>query len=58
MTQDQLETVYEAIAQGIDRAGEPAEIFLAKLCLVLARQIGDPALVQAEIARLVPPEQG
>ncbi|GAB4270246.1 MAG: hypothetical protein Kow0013_22380 [Pararhodobacter sp.] len=57
MTQDQIEAIYEAIAQGIDRTAEPAEIFLAKLCLVLARQIGDPALVEAEIARLAPPPE-
>lgn len=54
MTQDQLETVYDAMARGIDRAGEPAEIFLAKLCLALARRIGDPALVQDEIEQLAP----
>lgn len=51
MTQDDLEQVYEALAQAIDRAGpEQAEVYLAKLALALAEELGDGARVQAVIA--------
>lgn len=42
MLQQDIETVYEELATGIDRAGEPdANIFLAQVCLLLARELGD-----------------
>lgn len=51
MTQDDLEQVYEALAQAIDRAGpEQAQVYLAKLALALAEELGDGARVQAVIA--------
>lgn len=51
MTQDQLEQVYEALAQAIDRTGaEQAEVFLAKVALALADELGDSDRVQAMIA--------
>jgi hypothetical protein len=39
MTQAELETIFDALAQGIDQAGEASEIFLAKVCLALAKDI-------------------
>lgn len=48
-TQD-LEQVYDALAEGIDRAPEGrSELFLTKLCLLLARQLGDRAAVERQI---------
>ncbi len=42
MTPQDIERIYEALAEGIDRAGEnQAEIFLAKAALLLARETGD-----------------
>ncbi len=42
-----LEQVYDAIADGIDRAGDAkAKLFLAKLCLALANLVGDAAQVR------------
>ena len=42
MLQQDIEAVYEALASGIDRVGEPdANIFLAQVCLLLARELGD-----------------
>ena len=39
-----LEHVYDALAQGIDQAGEGrSELFLVKLALLNARALGDPA---------------
>jgi len=50
MTALELEQVYEALAQGIDAAGEgKAELFLAKLALLMAREIGDAERVKALI---------
>lgn len=41
-----FETVYESVAQAIDRAGtDKREIFLAKLVLLLSQEIGDSARV-------------
>ncbi|MBB5222343.1 hypothetical protein HNP73_002279 [Amaricoccus macauensis] len=42
MTAAEVETVYEALALGIDAAGGESELFLAKVALLLAREIGDP----------------
>lgn len=42
MLQRDIEAVYEELASGIDRVGEPdANIFLAQVCLLLARELGD-----------------
>jgi hypothetical protein len=52
MTQptEALEVVYERLATAIDEAGpERAELYLAKLALRLAHDIGDPKLVLAAI---------
>ncbi len=44
----QLENVYDTLAEAIDEAGtERAELFLTKLCLLLANQLGDDAAVAA-----------
>lgn len=46
MTHADLETVYEALAQQLDRVGEEnGNILLAKLALLLAHQINDVSLV-------------
>ncbi|WP_102226588.1 DUF2783 domain-containing protein [Acidimangrovimonas sediminis] len=50
MTPDQTESVYEALARAIDRAApEPPEQVLARLCLLLARALDDPAQVDKAI---------
>jgi len=42
MTPGEFETVYEAMAEAIDAVGpEHSEVFLAKLCLALAHELGD-----------------
>ncbi len=47
LTTASLEQVYDVIADGIDRAGDAkAKLFLAKLCLALAAQVGDAAQVR------------
>ncbi|MFT7593404.1 MAG: hypothetical protein ACI8R4_000717 [Paracoccaceae bacterium] len=51
MTTHEIETVYEAIALGIDAAGpQKAELFLAKLALLLARDTGDVEKTRTRIA--------
>lgn len=45
-----LEVIYDELAQQIDRAGEQSELFLVKLSLLLANQIGDKGLVLNLIA--------
>ena len=45
LSTDDLEQVWEALAQAIDQAGERRELFLAKLALLLAHEIGDRAAV-------------
>jgi hypothetical protein len=48
---DDLECAYEALAVAIDQAGpEQAATFLAKLALVLADRLADPAQFDACIA--------
>lgn len=50
LTIDGLETVYDALATAIDRAGpDKAQLFLVKLALLNANALGDAALVQAQI---------
>lgn len=42
MTSEELETVYEALARGIDAAGpEYAQVYLAKIALALAHDLND-----------------
>ena len=48
LTLTQLENVYDNLAQAIDQAknhadGDKAELFLTKLCLLLANELGDDA---------------
>ena len=46
----EIETAYELIAEGIDRAGEDqARLFLAKLSLALANLTGDLAAVRQAV---------
>ncbi len=45
-----LETVYDSLAEGIDRAGEDkAQLFLVKLALLNANALGDAALFRRNI---------
>lgn len=45
-----LETVYDALATAIDRAGpEKAELFLVKLALLNANALGDPERFQQHL---------
>ena len=45
-----LEGVYELLAESIDKAGEEkAPLFLAKLALLLAREVADPAKAREAI---------
>jgi len=42
MTRTDLEPVYEALAEAIDRVGpEQAQVYLAKVALALADELGD-----------------
>lgn len=51
MTPAELEQVYETLAVTLDRFdAATGEVFLAKLALVMAQRIGDPAAVQGCIA--------
>lgn len=43
MSARDVETIYEALALGVDAAGPEAEKFLAKAALLLARELGDAA---------------
>lgn len=50
MTHEDLESVYEALARQLDQVGEDkAALYLAKLALILSRQIGTAAPVLAAI---------
>lgn len=40
-----LEIIYDELAREIDRAGEKSELFLAKLSLLLANELGEKSLV-------------
>lgn len=43
-----MDDVYEALAEGIDRHGPgKSEMFLAKVALLLAEELGDPARAMA-----------
>lgn len=51
MTQADLEQVYEALAQAIDRvAPNQAQVYLAKVALALADELADSDRVRAVIA--------
>ena len=46
-----LEVVYDALAQGIDKAGpEKTELFLVKLALLNANALGDASLFQQHLS--------
>ncbi len=46
-----LEAVYDALATAIDQAGpDKAELFLVKLALLNAQALGDPAIMERQIA--------
>jgi hypothetical protein len=45
-----LETIWETIAAAIDAAGKKDKVFLAKLALLMAEEIGDRARVDRLIA--------
>lgn len=45
-----LEAVYDQLAEAVDRAGDRRELLLAKLALLLAHALGDPARITALIA--------
>jgi hypothetical protein len=50
LTFNELEQVYESVALAIDTAGaEKRDVFLAKLVLLLARDIGNQAHVLSAI---------
>ena len=51
MTQTELETIFDALAQGIDQAGEASKVFLAKVCLALAKNIDEADQVLEIIAK-------
>lgn len=45
MQVQELEIIYDELARRIDLAGDKSELFLAKLSLLLADQLGDRELV-------------
>ncbi|MDA5192458.1 hypothetical protein [Govanella unica] len=46
-----IETLFDHLSQAVDRAGPEGEtLFLARLALLMAEQIGDPVRVSALIA--------
>lgn len=50
LTTAELEQVYDDLASAVDAAGEHSEKMLAKLALMLAAEVADPARVRALIA--------
>ncbi len=51
MTPADLETVFEELALAIDATAEPKrELFLAKLALLLAHDLNDPARLRSHLA--------
>ena len=49
LTLPDLEQVYDDLAEAADRAGDRRELFLAKLALLLAHELGDRSRVAALI---------
>jgi hypothetical protein len=49
LTLPDLEQVYDDLAEAADRAGDRRELFLAKLALLLAHEVGDRHRVGALI---------
>jgi len=50
LTIDGLETVYDALADAIDQAGQDkTELFLVKLALLNANALGDAELFQQQL---------
>lgn len=50
LTIDDLETVYDALANAIDQAGQDkTELFLVKLALLNANALGDAELFQQQL---------
>ncbi|OGB72397.1 MAG: DUF2783 domain-containing protein [Burkholderiales bacterium RIFOXYC12_FULL_65_23] len=50
LTIDGLETVYDALANAIDQAGQDkTELFLVKLALLNAHALGDAELFQQQL---------
>jgi Protein of unknown function (DUF2783) len=46
----QLETVYDTLAEAIDQAGpQQSELFLTKLCLLLANRIGNDTAFACDV---------
>ncbi|MEJ2760632.1 MAG: DUF2783 domain-containing protein [Gammaproteobacteria bacterium] len=51
LTPEELERIYDLIAEAIDAAGPEKEaLFLSKLCLTLANELGDEEQVRKCIA--------
>lgn len=47
LTTDALERVYDQLAEAVDQAGPDKEVlFLSKLCLLLAQQLGDEETIK------------
>lgn len=47
LTAEALERVYDQLAEAIDAAGtEKESLFLSRLCLLLARQVGDEEMIR------------
>ena len=47
----QLESVYDTLSQAIDTAGpQQTELFLTKLCLLLANRVGNDGLFAQDVA--------
>lgn len=58
MQQQDIEAIYEELATGIDTAGEAdAEIFLAQVCLLLARELSDKDRTLELIRQALRPHQ-
>lgn len=47
---DDLEAIWERLAQAVDQAGDRSDLFLAKLALLLAERLGDRAAAEAAIS--------
>ncbi len=51
-----LESVFEAVSRGVQDAGAADRDFLARLALLLAEEVGDPARVLALVASAAGPQ--